>query len=410
MIAAQPLSPERGLPPVWRMGLGFLPLGVVGALLFIAVPQLLAAKQVPEQQIASITAIGFSPSVLSFLLTPLLDWRFRRRSYALGFTLAGAVCSFAALACIDHPAALTALLFLAELAVSLGTAAVGGWFGNLVATAAKGRLGAWFSVSITASFGVVAVFAIDLLRGLPYLAAAALLAACVLLPLPLYVRMPCPAADQRLATESFAGFARDVAALLARPAVLWTLLIFLLPAASFALPNVLGGFGNDFATPEALVALLGGVASSGAGVVGSLGVARAERLLAPRPLYLVLGATGALFTLGLSVLPREPLTFGIAMLGENLFQGAAFAVQYLIVLRTIGNANPLAATQFGLLIAAANTPLVYMQLVDGMAYAHFGGPQGSFRADALLSGACCALLGGLLWRYRAAVARADREA
>ena len=402
------IAPLRPLPPVWLMGFGFMPLGVVGALLFIAVPQLLAANHVPEQQIASITAIGFSPSVVSFLATPLLDWRFRRQSYAVGFTIAGALLCFAALASIDHLARLTALLFLAELAVSLGTAAVGGWFGNLVAPDRKGTLGAWFSASITASFGATAVVAIDLLRGLPYLAGAALLAGAGLLPLALYLRVPCPAADARLARESFAGFARDVAQLLARPAVLWTLPLFLLPAASFALPNVLGGLGSDFHTPEALVALLGGIASSGAGVLGSLGIARLERLLAPRPLYLVLGATGALFTLGLASLPAVPAAFGTAMLGENLFQGAAFAVQYLIILRTTGNNNPLAATQFGLLVAAANAPLVYMQVVDGAAYARFGGPQGSFLADALLSAASCALLGLMYWRCRAAVAWADR--
>jgi PAT family beta-lactamase induction signal transducer AmpG len=34
--------------PVSLMGLGFLPLGVMGATLFIAVPQLLAADHVPE--------------------------------------------------------------------------------------------------------------------------------------------------------------------------------------------------------------------------------------------------------------------------------------------------------------------------------------------------------------------------
>ena len=399
---------QRPLPPVWQLGFGFMPLGVVGALLFIAVPQLLAANHVPEPQIASITAIGFSPSVLSFLATPLLDWRFRRRSYAIGFTLAGAVLCFAALASIADPLRLTALLFLAELALSLGTAAVGGWFGNLVATDRKAALGAWFSVSITASFGVVAVIAIDVLRGLPYLAGAALLSAAVILPLPLYLRVRCAPADARLASESFGAFARDVAVTLGRPAVLWTLPLFLLPAASFALPNVLGGLGADFGTPEALVALLGGVGSSVAGVLGSLGIARAGRALAPRPLYLTLGAAGALFTLTLVTLPRVPLTFGIAMLGENLFQGAAFAVQYLIILRTMGEDNPLAATQFGLLVAAANTPLVYMQLVDGAAYASGGGPQGSFLADALLSGACCALLGLVLWRWRAAIARADR--
>jgi len=32
--------------------------------------------------------------------------------------------------------------------------------------------------------------------------------------------------------------------------VLWTLLLFLAPAAAFSLTNILGGLGRDFATSE----------------------------------------------------------------------------------------------------------------------------------------------------------------
>ena len=138
-------------------------------------------------------------------------------------------------------------------------------------------------------------------------------------------------------------------ALLRQSAVLWTLLLFMLPAASFALTNALGGFGNDFHTPERLVSLLGGAGLLAAGLFGSLMVPVLAKKVPPRPLYLAIGGIGALFTLILAATPHVPATFSLAMLGENVFQAAAFAVENMIILRTIGQDNPLAATQFGLL-------------------------------------------------------------
>jgi len=398
------------LPPVWLMGLGFIPLGVSGAILLITVPQLLAANHVPEQQIASITAIGLFPSFASFILSPLLDWRFSRRSYAIALTVIAALCNFGALASIDNLALLTALLFLATLATTLVVSAVGGWFGNITATNRKASLGAWFNVANAGSFGVAAAIAIGLLRGLPFVLGAGILASLVLLALPLYCAVPCPPADKRLASESMRQFVRDVLSLLRKPAVLWTLLIFLLPSSTFALTNTLGGMGRDFDTSEALVGLLGGAGASVAGVAGSLLIPRCERLVAPRPLYLLVGVVGALLTFGLIALPHNPTTFGAAMLGENLFQGAAFSVQNLLILRTIGHNNPLAATQFGLLYAALNLPLVYMQAIDGYAYGLLGGVNGSYLADASISATFCVILCIVFWFFRATIGLADSEA
>jgi PAT family beta-lactamase induction signal transducer AmpG len=393
------------------MGLGFIPLGVNGAILLITVPQLLAANHVPEQQIAAITAIGLFPNFGGFILSPLLDWRYARRSYAIALAFMIALCSFAALASIDNLPLLTAFLFASNLAVSLAVAAVGGWFGSIIDTDQKGRLGAWFNAANAASFGLAAAVAMILLRDLPYALGAGLLSGCVLLVLPLYWIVPCPPADGRLARESIRDFLRDVLGVVRKPAVLWILLIFLLPAASFALTNTLGGMGRDFHTSEALVGLLGGTGACVAGVGGSLLMPRLEKWIAPKPLYLLVGSGGALFTLGLVGLPRNPITFAVAMLAENFFQGAAFSVQNLIILGTIGRGSPLAATQFGLLTAAAVLPLVYMQVIDGNAYGLFGGVNGSYLADALVSGSFCVILGMVIWAFRAAIARADaREA
>ena len=174
--------------------------------------------------------------------------------------------------------------------------------------------------------------------------------------------------------------------------MLWTLLIFLAPCASIALTNTLGGLGADFHTPESLVGLIGGLGISIAGVCGSLAIPVLARFVPPRPLYLMVGGLGAVFTLTLILMARSPTTFGVAMLGENVFQAASFSVGAMITLRTIGHDNPLAATQFAVLNAALLIPPTYMQELDGIGYG-WGGLTGNLLMDASLSLAACGALG-----------------
>ena len=129
-------------------------------------------------------------------------------------------------------------------------------------------------------------------------------------------------------------------------------------------------------------------------MVGSLAVPRLIIGISPRVLYVSIGTAGALFTFLLITLPRTPTTFALAVLGENAFQSAAFAVEATIVLATIGEGNPLAATQYGLLIAAPALPITYMQAIDGAAYGARG-LSGAFTADASLGIAACAVAGTL---------------
>ena len=393
------MATRRPLPPIWVMGLGFFPLGASGSVTLITVPQLLAADHVPEQRIASMTAVVLVPAFLGFVLAPLLDWRFSRKAYAILFTAIAAICQFAALLFTRNLEVITALLFAEGLAIGMVVSAVGGWFGNLTEPEQKGPLGAWFTVANLGAGGVVATAAIYLLRDLPYMLGDLLLAMTILLAIPLYLWVDCPPADGRLASESFKAFARDVFALLRKPSVLWTLLLFLAPCASFALTNLLGGLGRDFRTPENLVGLIGGVGVSVSGVVGSLLVPPLAKRIEPRALYLLVGGAGAVFTTILVFLSRSPVSYGLSSLGENAFQAAAFSVGNVITLRTIGNDNPLAATQFGLLTAASSLPLAYMQAIDGHFYG-VGGVSGSYLADAVVSGGACVAIGVLFWALR----------
>jgi MFS transporter, PAT family, beta-lactamase induction signal transducer AmpG len=400
---AKATDETRRMPPVWLMGAGYLPLAVFGSVMLITTPQLLAAIHTPEPQIASVTAIALTPGFLSIPLSPILDWRLSRRTYAIGLAVIGALCAFAALMSLHHIVWLTALLFAGNMAISLCCNAVGGWFGNLTRTEDKAALGAWFTVANIGGGGLAVAGSIFLVRHLPHGIGEAVVGLLVLIALPLFILTPCPPADRRLASEGFRDFARDVLALLRKPEVWWILTLFMLPSASFALTNTLGGFGRDFAISEQMVGLIGGAGVAVAGVFGSLTVPMLARRIRPVNLYLWIGGGGALFTLALTLAQHSPLTFGVAMLGENVFQAAAFSAANLIALRAVGHDNPLAATQFGLLIGASIVPLSYMQMIDGNAYA-LGGVNGSFLADALLSGLVCLLLGLVIWRRRPAVA------
>lgn len=359
--------------------------------MLMTVPQVLAANGVPEPRIAAITAIGLLPGFCSFLVAPLLDWRFSRRSYAILFAAAAAAMQFVALMFIRNLEVLTLFLFATFFVVQLNTAAAGGWFATITRVEDKGMLGAWLNVGNGAGFGVTSIVAIFLLRDLPYAMGAAILSILVLLPVPILIAMKGLPADRKLAGESFRAFFRDIFALLRNRAVLWALLLFAMPAASFALTNTLGGIGHVFHASEELVGVIGGVGVTLAGVTGALLIVPVLRRSSPLTIYLLVGGAGAVFTLSLIALPLTPMVFALAIVGENLFQSAAFTVQNTIILRTIGEDNPLAATQFAILLAAISLPLSYMQALDGQAYG-YGGVAGSFLADGVLTLAACVLL------------------
>jgi PAT family beta-lactamase induction signal transducer AmpG len=394
------------LPPVWLLGFGLWPLGVNGALMLITMPQLLAAQHAPETRIAAITAMALAPGFVSFLMAPLLDWRYSRRTWAVIFTLITGIGSAAAFLFVRRLDVLPLFFFLSNFGAYLVASACGGWFGELVARERQGALGAWFAAVNIASGGLAAAIAIPVFRDLPEPMGALVLGGCNLLVLPILLSTPCPPADARLAHEGVIAFLKDVSRVVRRPIVLWTLLLFMSPATAFALTNSLSGFAGDFHISEALAGLIGGAGVCVAGVVGSLLAPRVGARFRPRVFYLVIGLVGAGFSFLLIGLPRTPALFGAALLGENIFQAAAFAVSNVIALNTLGVDNPLAATQFGLLFASSAVPLTYMQIIDGAAFTAHGLNGGLF-ADAALTACACVALALILRAFRGLVTQAE---
>jgi PAT family beta-lactamase induction signal transducer AmpG len=393
------MQKERRLPPTWLMGLTNAPFGLTGGFCAVIIPELLAAHGIPAGHVAAIAAAILSPGFWIFAVSPMLDAWLSRRTYALIFGTLTAIAVAFTVAHPGRPALVEAVMIPGFAAAMLYQGAVGGWMGSLINKQEDSRLGIWFSVSNLGAGGLMMVLAGELISRLTPAQAGTLMGAAILLPMLLFVVIPSPPAQRRPARESFGRFNRELASLLKQRHILIALTLFLFPAASFALTNVLGGTGSDFFASERTVSLFAGIGSCAAGIVGSFLLFPLARRFPLRPLYLAIGIVGAVFTLSLITLPRAPWSFGVAITGENLFQALAFATGNAITFEVIGPENPFAATLFTLLTAATNLPITYMQFLDGRGY-DWRGLSGTFLTDAAISIAACLLLGWMLTRWR----------
>lgn len=389
------MSPVRRFAPVWLMGLANATFGMYAGFVGISLPQLLSKQHLPESQITSITAWVFSPWCWIFLLSPMLDVRFSRRFYATVSAAISGIALAVGLLNLDRLVILQAALMTGSAASFLSSSALGGWLSSVLPKEDETRLSSWFNIANISGSGVIVVIAGELFRHLSLRTSAGLLAVLVFLPTCIFLLIPAPGPDRRLARESFVRFAREVLELLKQRKILVALALFFAPAGSFALANVLSGLGDDYTASAHLVTLVGGIGVILAGVVGSLVYPLLARRVALRPLYLAIGITGATFTLFILVLPHNSSAFAAALIGETVFQALAVTGALAIVFETIGQNNPLAATTFCVMVSALNVSITYMVAVDGMAYGRHG-LIGMYLADAGLGIAACLLLGLLL--------------
>lgn len=391
------MKSSRRVPPVWLMGLSNSTLGLNTGIVFFVMPQLLAAQHVPEVSIAGITAAAMSSNFSAIVFGPMLDVRFSRCWYATCLAALASILAVIAVMNLHHLIVLGVALVLGVAAAMLSSTALGGWLSTVCRDENKNKLSAWLNIAVICGIGVASAIGGELVRHLPVWLAAGLLGAVLLLPASIFLIIPAPGPDRRLAGESFRQFNREILALLRRREVLIALLFFVSPCSSFALTNILGGLGSDFHASARMVSLAGGAGAFFPGILGCLLFPVVAKRLPLRFLYLANGIFGCLFTLGLVLLPHVPWTFTLALVGEYLFQAVSFSIQIGIIFETIGRNNPLAATTFTFLVAATNVPVTYMMYVDGRGYS-LGGVAGCLAIDAGIGIAACLLLGLLLYR------------
>jgi PAT family beta-lactamase induction signal transducer AmpG len=388
---------KRNLP-VWLLGLANAPLGITGAVALLIAPQVLAARHVPETTIANITTLGLVSTMVFFLIAPVLDVRFTRRTYAIAMSIAASLLTVVAVLNFANVALLGLWLFLCMLTANLNSAAIGGWFGSILPHEDDAQLGAWMTVANVAGFGIASIVGITLVHQAGLWIAALVLGAMNLLPLLIIFSVDPPTEERRRASESFGKFGKELMVLARRRDVRRLLLLLILPCASFALTNTLGGLGGDYHASEKLIALIGGFGVTLAGIFGSLSVPILSRRFPLIGVYLGIGIVGGLTTLLLLVLPHTAPIFVLAFVLQNIWQSAGLSTGNALALSSIGKNNPLASTQFAVLTAAMSAPITYMQLIDGHAYGA-GGLTALYATDGGLDLIACTLMAALFFYW-----------
>lgn len=393
------------------MGLATLVSGSLSGVSVVTIPQLLAARGVPELQIAALSGLSFLPGVFNMFVAPILDVGLSRRTWATLIGVALALLTALALNLLDNLPVLGVTLFVGNICYYLFTPAVAGWFGQLVRRDEEVALAGWLSTGSIGGFGLMSALAIVLLRGLPF--GVGVFAVCTgsLAPLALFVFVPHEPTPTLAFRESFGPVARNVGRMVRNKHIWRMMALFALPCGTFSLTNTLSGVGtHDFHASEAFVGLVGGVGMTAGGVFGSLVAPRLARRFEPLALYIGIGVVGALFTLLLLFPARTPVLFAVAMVGENVFQSAATALTYALALLSTGKNNPTASTQFALIGCAYVAPIVYMPILDGLGYDR-GGIAGNLATDAILGLLACALMVFLFARpWRETLRQEDVEA
>jgi len=232
--------------PLWLMGLSNAIFGMFGGIVSISVPQLLSARHVPETTIAAMSAVIISPGFWTFLVSPVLDVRFSRRWYSVATGAASAVLLSLALLNLDHLALVEFLLLAGFFSANLCQSALGGWLSSIVSAEQENRLSVWVTMGNIGGGGAMALLMSELVRNFSTTTAALVSGAAILLPIAVFPWMPAPGPDRRLARESFPQFFGEVLGLLKRREILFAILIFVAPVATFSLTNFLSGLGGDF--------------------------------------------------------------------------------------------------------------------------------------------------------------------
>ena len=355
---------RRQLPP-WAMGLAIAPLGFYFGFISTATPILLAGRGVSVERISEVSAIGFSPTFWAFLLCPVLDVRFNKRTYAFFFAGVAAVCLGVATLLTANLMAFTAVLTVGCAAAVIFGNAHGGWMPDVIGDRHYSQVGATSNVANLGAAGLFAMLTVVLVRKAPPPAAAMLLGLTLMAPTAMLLFIPLPAKPTRGAAEVFASFFSDLYRACRRPGCVAGLICFLSPTACFALTNLFSGMGADFHTSERWVTALNGAAVAlvcSAGCVAGIWICGRYRR---RTVYIAAGFGGALAALALIWTPHTALFYAAGVLAYNFFQGINYTAFTSLEFEIVGPGNPLASTQIALLTAASNLPISYMTAIDG---------------------------------------------
>jgi hypothetical protein len=380
--------------PAWLVGITYLPYGLYSGFVIISLQLILTSRGLSVDHIALLQLVAFLPSYTSFLLTPLADCGMPRRVWAMLFAVIAALSLAGGSLLLDLAAAgnatpLALMLLVGAFAAQLYSSTMGGMTPNLIDDADTGAVSGWLNVANLGGTGLGGALGIIIVQHLARPMAAAALGAEVFAPCLLLFVMARELRVPRAVNETMRPLFRDIYAVSKTRAAVIGFLIFITPSATFAAQNLFSGLGRDFHASDNAVTWIVGIGNA---ITCSLGAAvggwlcnRFDR----RILFVGSGVVAASATITMALGVDTPartavMIFFAGVTLYNLLAGINYAAASAVAFDIMGVDNPLAATQYAMLMAACNVAISTVIWGDSRGYKHFGA-RGALIADAAFS-------------------------
>ena len=402
MSHPEPIPADPPLPiaaPTWLYGVTTLPFGVASGFAGIAMPFLLRKAGVSVEDIAKVFALCMIPSSYQFLWAPIIDLGPRRKHWLIAFSALGATCFFFALM-LPIATSLTAFIALAVAGQAL-TGLTGSCNGGLMATTlpneVRGSAGGWSNAGNLGGAALGAGVTMWLAERLARSQVGAITAAMIFLPSLAALAIHENARPRRRVGELFSGMFGSVWKTLRSRAGITGIIICSSPVGTAAAMGLFSAVGSDYHASDKVVTFVTGFAGGLVTAVGSLlGGYLCDRM--PRRIaYISAGLLTAVCAFTMSLFPLTPDTFIYGASAYLFVAGLCYASYSALVLEVVGNAGESASTQYTLFTAAANQAIAYTTILLGKGSAHWGGPAGMLKADALCNVGGAVFLGVVMF-------------
>lgn len=366
-----------------------MPFGVMQGYLSVTLGYQLAKAGVGTGAIAALIAVGYIPHTWKFLWAPVADTTLSRKLWyglAAGVSAAGIFAMGALPADAASLPWLSAIVLLANLAVTFLAMAVESLMAYATPEAEKGRAGGWFQAGNLGGTGLGGGAGLWIAERVanPLVPGAALAAACALCCLALaFIREPPPMPKDASYLRTLKGVLHDLWTVArSRPGFL-ALLICFLPIGSGAATNLFSATAGDWQASADAVALVNGIGGGMAAALGCIAGGYLCDRIDRKKAYYLFGILMALCAVAMAAAPRTELAYGAFCLIYWFISGLAYAAFSAVVLEAIGLGA--AATKYSLFASLSNMPIQYMTLVNGWAHTRWG-TGGMLLTEALIGG------------------------
>jgi MFS family permease len=325
------------------------------------------------ERIASIGAVVQSPSVWYFLWAPVVDVKFRRRTWLVLLSVVSGVCAGFALtrdvSLTVRP--LTMLLVAASVFSQPVSSAVGGLVAAVVPNAVRGRTGGWSQAGILGGGVLVGGLAVWLSDRVPVGVVGLVAGLLIIAPAFAVLAVDEPAPSREALRDHLARMIRETRSMLKRRDVWLGLAFFLSPIGAGALMNLFSAVASDFHASSTVViwaVVLAGLLTPVGALVGGVLCDRFDRWR----VYPIAGLAAAASVALVLVSPLTPASFIGGAAAYAYATGFAYAAFMALAFELLGPGGAASSTQFTLFMAAVNIPVVYMLRLDGLGHARYG--------------------------------------